>query len=130
MYTFRINPTLTDEVLQDLIKAEVVSENQEYLEEKYEDNPLWGLAVLEADNIDVELNLGEYGAEYFICAKEEDGEWESVGYVDDFFGPEEWTYCDVEFEDDDWKDQLEKEMIYVLNKVERRLIWRGAEMVR
>ena len=128
MYKFTINSTLTSDVLQDLIKTETFGKYEDYFSEKYENNPLWGLAVMESDNIDVELNLGEYGAEYFICAKRDNGEWESLGYVDDFFGPEEWVYVDVDFEEDDWKEQLEKEMTHVLDLVERRLIWKGAEL--
>lgn len=119
--------TITDDILQDLIKAEVVSENQDYLEEKYAYRPLLGIAMYENDEatVSVELNLGEYGAEYFLCMKNPfDGEWNDVGYVtdlvvggDDLTDRDCWTFVNVDFEDDDWEKQLMFEMSAVLHKI-------------
>lgn len=86
---------------------------------------IWGVAMLEIGNVDIELNLlnarrNKYGKElnevypcYFLCVKgcippeypyPAEEEWESVCYLDDKF---EVT---VDWSRDDWKAKLEVDM--------------------
>lgn len=86
---------------------------------------IWGVAVLEIGNVDIELNLlnarhNKYGKElnevypcYFLCVKgcipqkypyPAEEEWESVCYLDDKFE------VAVDWSRDDWKAKLEVDM--------------------
>lgn len=87
----------------------------------------WGVAVLEMEWIDIELNLSAVYSEadetytsepdlsYFICLRGLDNfncpDWISAGYIDHLFP------VTVDFAADDWKEKLEKEMYDVLQKV-------------
>ena len=109
----------------DLIRSMQQSENEAYFEEHYGDAPQWGVAMLEIGYIDIELNITAFGAEYFICTKDADGEWDSTGYVTDLMmnigfadaeHSSDWL-PDVEFDADDWEWQLQQDMFRVLNNV-------------
>ena len=79
-----------------------------------------GVAVLEFDWIDIELNIfaengdhdgytNKVGASYFCCVKGVDdngnSQWSEAGYLDDF-----GFDVEVDWNADDWKEQLEADM--------------------
>lgn len=83
-----------------------------------------GAAVLEIGYVDIELNIFTYGQcnftansedkrpllDYFVCVKrgEENDDWESMGYLN--------CNVNVDWNADNWKDQLEKDMFDKLDK--------------
>jgi len=79
-----------------------------------------GVAVLEFDWIDIELNIfaesgdhdgytNKVGASYFCCVKGIDdngnSQWSEAGYLDDF-----GFDVEVNWDADDWEEQLEADM--------------------
>lgn len=79
-----------------------------------------GVAVLEYDWIDIELNIftesgdhddytNKVGASYFCCVKGIDdngnSQWSEAGYLDDF-----GFDVEVDWNADDWEEQLEADM--------------------
>ena len=114
--------------LPDLIKSMTQSDYENYFSEEYGDGGAqFGIAMLEIGYIDIELNLTEYGVEYFICTKGKDGDWESVGYVTDMAAANDietasldWL-CGVDFGSAEWKDELEQDMFRVLNEVVEKM---------
>lgn len=81
---------------------------------------IWGVAMLELGNVDIELNLlsggtGKDGKEinevypcYFICLKglisPTDANWVSAGYIDNRYP------VTVDFTKNNWEEALEKDM--------------------
>lgn len=129
-YKFKIDTTTADREL--LIKSMTYSQHEAEFKERYEDaGPDRGVAVLEVGYIDIELNLTAYGAEYFICVNTgRNGDpiydWESVGYVDDLFygvADSEWKYVDVDFDAENWRKLLERDMFETLNHVVEQTQW-------
>lgn len=92
-----------------------------YMRDKYEDGERYiGVAVLEIGYIDIEVNVmteeqvsrkphpGDETPviDYFICLKND--KWESEGYLD--------YNIQVDWNADDWKEQLEKDMFQALDE--------------
>lgn len=91
----------------------------------------WGLAVLEYDWIDVELNLftesaddhngytDKVGIAYFCCVKgirdNKTEDWSDAGYLDDY-GYE----VEVDWNADDWPEQLKRDMAAKLKEFAER----------
>ena len=84
---------------------------------------LIGAAVLEIGDVDIELNVhskaqvtylesqkGDLSPvmDYFICVKNIDDEWINLGYLD--------CMPKVDWNRQDWKEQLEKDMFLALDK--------------
>lgn len=83
-----------------------------------------GVAVLEIGHVDVEVNIYSYGQciinadpedqtpliDYFTCLKrgENDNDWVSDNYLE--------YDLNVDWNADDWKEQLEKDMFKALDK--------------
>lgn len=124
--------------LPDLIKSMQYSENEPYFHETFGDGGAqFGIARLEIGNIDIELNLTEFGAEYFICVKQADGEWENAGYLEDLFfdvvnvawkrdldaDDPSWRRVDVNFDSTEWQDELEQDMFRTLNYLVENTAW-------
>lgn len=129
-YKFTIDVTPTD--YEWLLKSMNYSAHEAEFHEEYgEFGPDKGVAVMEVGYIDIELNLTEYGAEYFICVNTgENGDpiydWQSVGYVDDLFlnvADPGWKYVDVDFSAADWRKQLERDMFETLDYVVGQTQW-------
>ena len=140
-YKFAIDATPTD--YEWLIKSMTYSEHEAEFKERYWDaGPDKGVAVMEIGYIDIELNLTEFGAEYFICVNtgkygDRDYDWESVGYVDDLFldvADPGWKFVDVDFSAADWREQLERDMFetldYVVEQTQWSYSWPNEEVMR
>lgn len=88
-------------------------------------DPIIGTAVLESGYLDIELNIHSVAqctrdenkredytpvCSYFCCVKhgDKDTDWESFDYID--------APVNVDWKADDWKEQLEKDMVVTLYK--------------
>lgn len=88
-------------------------------------NPIIGTAVLESGYLDIELNIHSVAqttlddaerenytpvCSYFCCVKhgDSDDDWESFDYID--------APVNVDWKTDNWKEQLEKDMVVTLYK--------------
>ena len=95
-----------------------------------EGDPIWGAAVLEIGYIDIELNITAPCIfdepppknqtpvlEYFCCIKHgnHQDDWYSLGYLDDLIAGNPNTHVDVDWNTDNWQEQLEQDMFQSLD---------------
>lgn len=98
-----------------------------HMESLYENgDPIRGAAVLEIGHVDIELNIATYEQcgvtdkgnipmlNYFACLKhgDTDDSWESDDYLD--------YNINVDWNADNWKEQLEKDMFKALDLYVRK----------
>lgn len=104
------------------IENDIEDIRNNYMKSLYEyGDPERGIAILEIGYVDIEVNLmtyeqvGEHPGDkrpiinYFSCIKygDNDNDWRSDDYVD---------HDNVNWESDNWAEQLERDMFEALNK--------------
>lgn len=107
-----------DDKLNDIMRGEVVlGEGEE----------CGAMAVLEHGYADIEINIfgvmGEQSEkvepyiEYCVCVHHSDDpyDWETDGFMDDVAKNSDEVKCAVDWNADDWAEQLEKDMLCKLN---------------
>ena len=97
-----------DDRLDDTLREELAEGVGEYdTIDTIEEVGIWGVAVLEIGYADIEVNVTRaegdaISGDYFVCLKQEDGEWFSHGYID--------REVTIDWSAPDWKDRLHEEM--------------------